>query len=304
MKKILLVISFILINANLTHATELKIHALVNGEIISSEDMNNKTNLFLLSSKIPMNAQTQSMIKQKVLNNTIDEKIKLQAAQNEGITISEPEVDEQVKRFEKNNGIPKGQLSAILKQAKISEDSFKEQLRADLAWLRLIRKKYYGSGTITQKEINTKLEEAKKDLSTQKYLISEIFIKKEHAKDIHLLVSNLRKDDRFELYAMQFSEAPSAANGGNLGWINTGKLPSTIEMRLQKMSKGDISDPIFLNDGYYIIKLQQTFDPKQDKPQIPSEDDIRIMLENQKMENLSRRLLQDLRQKAVIEIRN
>ena len=162
MKKILLVISFILISANLTHATALKIHALVNGEIISSEDMSNKTNLFLLSSKIPMNAQTQSMIKQKVLNNTIDEKIKLQAAQNEGITISEPEVDEQVKRFEKNNGIPKGQLSAILKQAKINEDSFKDQLKADLAWLRLIRKKYYGSGNITQKEINNMLDEAKK----------------------------------------------------------------------------------------------------------------------------------------------
>ena len=58
------------------------------------------------------------------------------------------------------------------------------------------------------------------------------------------------------------------------------------------------------NISHHIIKLQQTFDPKQDKPQIPSEDDIRIMLENQKMENLSRRLLQDLRQKAVIEIRN
>ena len=304
MKKILRVISFILINANLTHATELKIHALVNGEIRSSEDMNNKTNLFLLSSKIPMNAQTQSMIKQKVLNNTIDEKIKLQAAQNEGITISEAEVDEQMKRFEKNNNIPKGQLSTILKQAKISEDSFKEQLQADLAWLRLIRKRHYGNGTITQKEINTMLEEAKKDLNTPKYLISEIFIKKENAKDIHLLVSNLRKDERFELYAMQFSEAPSAANGGNLGWVNTGKLPSSIEMRLQKMSEGDVSDPIFLNDGYYIIKLLQTFDPKQDKPQIPTEDDIRILLENQKMESLSRQLLQDLHQKAVIEIRN
>ena len=141
-------------------------------------------------------------------------------------------------------------------------------------------------------------------LQRQKYLISEIYIKKDNAKNLSDLVYNLRHDDRFELYAMQFSDSPSAANGGNLGWVNKGKLASPLETALNKMSSGDISEPILVGDGYYILKLQKTFDPQKDKPELPDEKQIRAFLENQKMEVLSKKLLQELRQKAVIELRS
>ena len=74
---------------------------------------------------------------------------------------------------------------------------------------------------------------------------------------------------------MQFSDSPSAANGGNLGWINTGKLPSVLETNLKKMKPGQISEPIWLGDGYYILKLQQTFNPQKDKAHIPSNNNIK-----------------------------
>lgn len=285
-------------------AAPYKIVALVNGEIISSEDIQNRINLFLMSTGIPFNQQTQGMILQKVLNNTVDEKLKIQEATKEGISITQDELSSQTKLYEKKYQIPSGQLDAILKKSDVSKQAFIDQLKADILWLRLIRKKYYSEGTTTQKEINTALNEAKKDLNTPKYLVSEIFVKKENAKNLSQLVANLRSDNRFELYAIQFSDSPSAANGGNLGWINTGKLPSILEANLKKMSSGQISDPIWLGDGYYILKLQQQFNPQKDKPQIPSASTIKTLLENQKMETLSKKMLQDLRQKAIIEIRN
>lgn len=64
-------------------------------------------------------------------------------------------------------------------------------------------------------------------------MVSEIYIKKSNARNLNDLVSNLRSDPRFELYAMQFSESASAANGGNLGWVNAGKLPSALETALK-----------------------------------------------------------------------
>ena len=70
------------------------------------------------------------------------------------------------------------------------------------------------------------------------------------------------------------------------------------------MSSGDICEPILVGDGYYILKLQITFDPQKDKPELPDEKQIRAFLENQKMEVLSKKLLQELRQKAVIELRS
>ncbi len=305
MKKLILTLALLTgFVVSAVSAAPLKIVALVNGEIISSEDIQNRTNAFMMSTKIPYNAQTKNMIMQRVLNNAVDEKLKLQEAAKNGIAITDEEVSAQMRQFEKSNGIPSGQLNDILKEAKVSKATMQEQIKSDLAWVRLVRKKYYAEGTPTQKEINAMLEEAKQDLNTPKYMVSEIFIKKENAHDLSQLVDNLRHDDRFELYAMQFSESPSAANGGNLGWVNTGKLASVLEARLKKMNPGEISDPIMLGDGYYILKLQRTFDPKTDRPEVPSAKEIQTLLENQKMETLSKKLLQDLRQKAVIEIRS
>ncbi len=281
-----------------------KIAALVNGEIISNQDIQNRINSFLMTSQIPLNAQTKAMIMQRVLHAAVDEKIKLQAAEKNNIDVSEKDIDAAIANFEKNNKISKGELKNILKEAKVSEKSFREQMKADLAWIRLLRNKLRMEGNITQKEIETALADAKKDLNTPKYQISEIFVKKAKAKDIQDLVDNLRKDPRFELYAMRFSDSPSAAKGGNLGWVNQGKLPEKLEEVVLSLKPGEISDPVLLNDGYYIIRLNQTFNPKKDKPQIPDEAEIKNYLTNQKMETLAQKYLQDLRQQAVVEIRN
>ena len=304
MKKLLILLGLCITINTPAQATALKIAALVNGEIISTEDLQSQLKSFMMNTQIPMNAQTRGMIMQKVLNSAIDEKLKLQEAEKNDITITEDEIKAQLRNIEKKNNIPAGQLTEILKNAEINPQTVHEQIKSDLAWLRLIRQKYYMEGTPTQKEINAALKEAQEDLNTPKFLVSEIYIKKDNAKNLSDLVYNLRNDERFELYAMQFSDSPSAANGGNLGWINTGKLPFILENHLKKMKTGDISDPIKVGNGYYILKLNQTFNPATDKLQIPTSKEIKTLLENQKMEALSKKLLQDLRQKAVIEIRS
>ena len=281
----------------------LKIVAVVNGDIITSQDIQNRINLFLMTTKIPMNKQTQGLIVQKVMHAAVDEKIKLQEAKRQGIEISEKEVQNSINAFEKNNKMPKGGLAKVLKKAKVSEDTFKEQMKSDLAWVRLVRRGLANEGDITQKEIDEAFKDATKDMDQEKFLVSEIFIKKEKAKNLNDLVYNLRNDPRFGLYAMQFSDSPTAANGGNIGWINKGKLPTALENAIRKLKKGEVSDPIKMSDGYYILKVENVFTPNVDKPEIPTQAEIKNFLENQRMENYSRKYLQNLRQRAVIEMR-
>lgn len=54
-----------------------------------------------MTTQIPMNAQTKNMIYSRVLNNAIEEKIKLQAAEKEDIKITPQELSASVKQFEK-----------------------------------------------------------------------------------------------------------------------------------------------------------------------------------------------------------
>ncbi len=299
MKKIILSLLFTGM-ISLSYATPMEIVALVNGEIISSGDISNQIDIFMLNSPIPYNDETKDMITKRVIAQSIEQKLKTQAAEKENIEITESEIENQLKIWSKKNNIPVSSLKA----KGVNQKSLEENLKTEIAWIKLIRRKYYQNSNITQKEINETIDEVTKDMSIKKYQVLEIFIKKENAKDINALVEKLRDDPRFELYAAQFSEAPSAANGGNLGWINSGKMLSALEMRLTSMQPGEVSDAILIGDGYYIVKLIQVFDPKDNPNFTPNQSEIKTLLENQKMENISKKLLQDMKQKAIIEIKN
>ncbi|MDD7313768.1 MAG: peptidylprolyl isomerase [bacterium] len=298
MKKLILSLLISLSITTQAAADSVKIAALINGEIISTEDISDQIDIFMVSSPIPFNADTQEMITRRVLAQAVELKLKNQAAEKEGISVSEEEINQQLNQWAKKNNTT---LSA-LKNRGINKAALAANVKAELAWIKLIRKKYYQTGSLTQKEINETIEEVTKDMSVKKYQVLEIFIKKENATDIEQLVEKLREDSRFELYAARFSEAPSAANGGNLGWINSGKMLSALEMRLSKMSPGEVSDAILIGNGYYILKLLQVFDPAQNPDFTPNQEEIKVLLENQKMEAISKKLLQNLKQKAIIEI--
>lgn len=298
MKKLILSLLISLSITTQAAADSVKIAALINGEIISTEDISDQIDIFMVSSPIPFNADTQEMITRRVLAQAVELKLKNQAAEKEGISVSEEEINQQLNQWAKKNNTT---LSA-LKNRGINKVALAANVKAELAWIKLIRKKYYQTGSLTQKEINETIEEVTKDMSVKKYQVLEIFIKKENATGIEQLVEKLREDSRFELYAARFSEAPSAANGGNLGWINSGKMLSALEMRLSKMSPGEVSDAILIGNGYYILKLLQVFDPAQNPDFTPNQEEIKVLLENQKMEAISKKLLQNLKQKAIIEI--
>lgn len=280
---------------------KLKIYALVNGELITSRDMQSRINAFILTTGIPYNAKTKAMINDKVLQAAIDEKLKLQEAQKNKIKVTPHEIKEAVKGFEKMNNMASGQLERILSEAKVSMNTWKKQLEADIAWKKLISSKGSAKISVSENEIDRAITDFNKDMQTQKYMVLELVLNRKDAKDIQQLAETLRQDPRFELYAMQFSQSPSAANGGRLGWITKGKLPQVLENSLFKLKEGEVSDPILYGNDYYILKLEEIFNPATDKPKEPSRKEVRAFLENKKLEEMSVKYIKDLRSRALIE---
>lgn len=281
--------------------TKLKIYALVNGEVITSSDMQSRINAFILTTGIPYNAQTKAMITNRVLQGAIDEKLKLQEAKNNNIRVTPHEIKTAVSEFEKNSGMKPGELRQALAEGNVRMSVWTSQLESDIAWRKLISNKIYGKISVSEADINRAYDDIKKDMSTQKYLVSEIVIAKKDAKELNQLAEVLRQDPRFELYAMQFSQSPSAANGGHLGWVTKGQLPSVLENTIVNMKEGGVSNPIAYGNDYYILKLEKRFNPKTDAASLPSKKDVRNYLQNKKMEEFSIKYMKDLRNKALIE---
>lgn len=283
---------------------EIRIFAEVNGEIITSQDMQERVNAFVATTQIPVNKQTKDMIIGKVLQSAIDEKVKIQEAQKNGIKISDKELEEGMKNFAKANGISLAKFRNMLKESGVKESVFKAQMAAEMGWSRLVQRKAAQEVKVTQGEVNDALKQVSEDIKMPKFMVSEIVIAKKDGKHIEDLVSNLRQDPRFELYAMQFSQSPSAQGGGRLGWINKGMLAQPLEQALSKMKEGDISNPISLGSDYYILRLDKVYRPGIDKAPEVNETEIRNMLISKKTEEMAAKYLKDIRNKAVVNIKN
>lgn len=279
----------------------LKIFAEINGEIITSRDMQERVNAFVATTQIPVNNQTKEMIIDRVLQAAVDEKIKLQEAEKNGVRISEKELKAGMENFAKSNNVSLAKLRQMFKEAQVSEKVFQQQMKAEMAWVRLVQRKAAQETPVSQGEIKDAMDLVMKDIQTPKFMVSEIVIPQKQSAHIQDLVDNLRQDPRFELYAMQFSQSPSARNGGRLGWINKGQLAEPLEKSLAGMKEGTVSNPIKLGSDYYILRLEKVYRPGVDKAPIPNEAEIKNMLENKRMEEIAAKYIRDLRNKAVIE---
>ncbi len=174
MKKLILSLLISLSITTQAAADSVKIAALINGEIISTEDISDQIDIFMVSSPIPFNADTQEMITRRVLAQAVELKLKNQAAEKEGISVSEEEINQQLNQWAKKNNTT---LSA-LKNRGINKAALAANVKAELAWIKLIRKKYYQTGSLTQKEINETIEEVTKDMSVKKSSFGNFYQKR------------------------------------------------------------------------------------------------------------------------------
>ena len=79
------------------------------------------------------------------------------------------------------------------------------------------------------------------------------------------LAKRAKAGEDFTELAKQYSQDPSAANGGDLGQIEIHKFVFAFNRVALSMKEGEISDPVLTIFGYHIIKVEKVF------PAVPSE---------------------------------
>lgn len=104
------------------------------------------------------------------------------------------------------------------------------------------------------------------------YLVAEIFIDNttagspanalQGAKQLRDQIA--AKVAPFQAVARQFSNAPSAANGGDAGWLVSGNMDPAVETVLASLKPGEMSEPIVTKDGVYVYLLRQKTDGNAD----------------------------------------
>lgn len=278
-----------------------KVAALINGEMVSNKDLQQRANLFSMTTGMQANAKNKKMIIEKVMQNTIDEKIKIQEATKQNVHVSSEELTEAYRNFERSNGMSSGKFQSILRQYQVSSDVFMSQIRANLLWNKLVAHRMGQSVDVSVKEVEDEFLRIKRDMDTPKYMVSEIVIKKKDGEHIEELVEILRNDPRFELYAVQFSQSPSAPSGGKLGWVSQGQLAEPLDKVIRNLREGQVSGAVSYRSDYYIFKMDKIYNPKLNKKDLPTEDEVRLFIKNRKVDEMANKYIRDLRNRAIVE---
>jgi peptidyl-prolyl cis-trans isomerase SurA len=249
--------NFLAPDPNLRRAT-----AKVNGDIITDTDISQRVALVVAASDAKIGAEEMGRLRLQVLRNLIDETLQIQEAKAAEIEVTDEEVNQTYARVAQQNfGQSPAALDAYLTKIGSSAASLKRQIRGEISWQRLLRRNVQPFINVSEEEVNEMLERLKAAKGTEEYRIGEIFLSaNEDTKTAVLnnarqIVDQIKQGGSFVGYARQFSEASTAAVGGDLGWIRLAQLPNELASAAQQMQPGQLVGPIEIAGGYSILYL-------------------------------------------------
>jgi peptidyl-prolyl cis-trans isomerase SurA len=99
--------------------------------------------------------------------------------------------------------------------------------------------------------------------------------------------------------AKKYSDGPAADQGGDIGFMKTAAIATTLAAAISKLDVNEYTDPIQTKSGFMILKVQERFSPGI-PPFEEVESRVNEALYNQRMEPKLRQFLTDLRKDSYI----
>ncbi|MDE2302866.1 MAG: peptidylprolyl isomerase [Sphingomonadales bacterium] len=236
--------------------------AIVNGDIITGTDVEQRLALILAANNNKVSAEETERLRLQVLRNLIDETLEIQEAKVADIDITDADVDDAYARVATGNfhqTVPA--LDAYLVKVGSSSASLKRQIRGELAWQRVLRRNVQPFINVSEAEVNDLLAQLKAEKGTEEYRLGEIYLSAtpETATTVEQnarrIMDQLRQGGSFVAYARQYSEASTAAVGGDLGWIRLAQLPTELANAARDLSPGQLVGPVPVGGGFSILLL-------------------------------------------------
>ncbi len=254
-------------------------------------------------------------LKKKVLDELIEERLMIATAKSEDIIISDAVLNQSILALAKRSSKSKSDAQATksffaqLASQGVGRSTFKDKIRASLAWRQLIRRKFgrevnFGDRDVEQ-ELGLDISE-KRDKKVQfnlQRIVIDIANHKDQSKVVKQYVEADAIRQRFRGCAnMKSLLAPyKSAKAINLGRKTLDEIPSPMNLILSDMKAGQITPPQATSDGlemYAVCERKQVMiDAKQKSKTISKM--------RQKAFNLrAKRYLKDIRDEAHIEYRD
>ena len=242
--------------------------AFVNGAVISNYDLDQRMALFAATSGVRPTEANLVQIRAQVLRSLEDEMIQLQEANKHRISVTKAEVDRALQEVAKDNRLTIPQMLDTFGRAGVSATTFAQQISAQIIWQKVVTARYGTDVLISDQDVDEAMNRLKQGADRPQFLLSEIYLGVDRSEDevsvrasAEQFAQQIMQGVSFQIVASQFSQSPSAADGGDIGWVIQGQLAEELDNALSGLRPGQLAGPIRAEGGYHILLLRDRREP-------------------------------------------
>lgn len=237
--------------------------AIVNDKVISTFDVRQRATMLLLFANLQPTPELLERARNQALRDLVDEQLQIDEAAKFQITVPGDTIDRRMTDMAARSETTLDGLTTELARNGISVTTLRNQIRAEVAWQRLIAGMYGSRVRISQNDITETQQRIAANARRPQYEMSEIFLPADTPEEFNQmeqgamrLLEQMQQRAPFPMVARQFSQSPSAAAGGDLGWISASELSPELRPVAERLQPGQVSLPVRTQNGVYIIAMR------------------------------------------------
>jgi peptidyl-prolyl cis-trans isomerase C len=244
------------------------IAAVVNGKMIKQEEVEKRMDalerrLFLEGKVIPPDRVSEA--KRRIIEGLIDEEVLYQESQRKEIEVDEAAVNEEMgklrEQFSSDEEFKKGMTDMNL-----TEEELTSHIKRSLGIQKLLQQEIVAKVKISEEEVrlfydtHPELFEQKEEIRASHILIrvdpdTDDSKKKAARQQLESIKKRLDEGEDFAALAKEFSQCPSAAKGGDLGYFGKGKMVKAFEDAAFALETDELSGVVETDFGFHLIKV-------------------------------------------------
>ena len=287
--------------------------AVVNGVVIDRAEVDREfaeveKQALAQGQKIPDDRMDQ--IRNRILDNLINEELLVQESESHGITVEPSEVEAAFAEIQKKFSDTAALEKALL-ESNITADELKVKIKRGIAAKKLIDGQVVNNVAVSEAE-NRAFYDAHPEYFRQAeqvkashILIScdskaEASVRDEAKRKIRDIQKKLENGESFAELARQFSDCPSKKHGGDLGFFEREKMVKPFADAAFALQTGETSGIVETGFGFHLIKVTDRKAASTDEYESVKEK-IGSHLKREKIQKAVGDHIENLRKKATIE---
>ncbi|HKT41091.1 MAG TPA: peptidylprolyl isomerase [Rhodanobacteraceae bacterium] len=212
----------------------------------------------------PMDVLAKQVLQRLILNQLL-----VQKAHDNGVRVSDDQVDAAVANIAQQNKMSVPQMQAAMQQEGVDYGSFRDQLRDQLLVHALQQQVMQQSAQVSDAEIDNLI--ASPAFKQGEVHLARILVGLPEGADATQIAAAQSKADKIEgdlkagkdfaTLAVSDSSAPEALDGGDLGWRRVDELPPAVQQIVNSLQPGGFTEPLRDASGFTILKLEGRREP-------------------------------------------